>query len=79
MTRIKVIHFSHIIHVNYNMNLLTNCCVTLHSFKIVFLDKRKTSAASLALVVSSTRTDVKTSFGGKERRRLIVVAKIDCN
>jgi len=66
----------HVLLVYYNMNLLYNCCVALQL--IVSLDEWKTSAASLALVVSSTSTDIKTSFGGKEMKRLRVVAKIYC-
>ena len=79
MTRIKVINFLHVIPAYHNMDLLSNCCVAVLSFEIVSLGKRKTSASSLALVVSASRTDVKTSLGSKEIRRLGVLVKIYCS
>ena len=51
MACIYVYFFEHGIPVYYNINLLTNCCVAMRFFLIVFSDKRKTSAASLAEVV----------------------------
>jgi hypothetical protein len=68
------------LYIYYNMNLLTESCVAVRFFfQSASLHKRKTFAAILAVVVSSTRTDVETSIGGKETRKHRVQAKIYCN